>query len=163
MKNSLNRSGWIGAISLIPLLMLTGAACAHMADMHEHLVKPGVITLGLALTGRPLSYREDGDLKGFDVDLLRAVARSSRLGLNVVQLPRDGLLNALLDRRVDAINTGTLGHTPPNSIRVVPYLVTGDPHGKVRLGQLHASPSQRRIKRWPRYDPSITALGNPKG
>jgi ABC-type amino acid transport substrate-binding protein len=90
------------------------------------VLRPGTLTYGVALAGRPFSFREDGAVKGFEVDLARAVAESSRLRLEVLRLPRDGLVDALATRRVDVVNTGPLGQPAPPGLAVVPYLNVGD-------------------------------------
>jgi ABC-type amino acid transport substrate-binding protein len=103
-----------------------GPAPAHMAELRELVLRPGTLTLGLGLAGRPLSYRQDGVVAGFEVELARAVAESALLTLDVVTLPRDGLMEALAARRVDLIATGALADPAPTGLAVVPYLNVGD-------------------------------------
>jgi len=103
-----------------------GAARAHYLDMRKVVVEPGVLTVGIALTGRPFAYREDGVLKGFEVDFAAELARSRGLELKAVQLPRKDLAAALAAGRVDAINSMALEDELPGGAALVPFLVIGD-------------------------------------
>ena len=98
---------------------------AHYVKLERDLVTPGVLTLGLALSGRPFAYREDGRIKGFEVEAARAIAAAHGLELKVEQLPRGGLLAALEDGRVDLVNTLPLPSVA-DDVRIVPTLQVGD-------------------------------------
>ena len=106
-------------------LVVAPAASAHYVDLNEALHSEDTLTVGVALTGQPFAYKQDGVLRGFEVEMAEAVAEAHGLALEVVRLPRGKLAAALAAGNVDVANTlameaGTAG------IKTVPYLVIGD-------------------------------------
>ncbi len=114
------------AAAVMLAVVAVAPAAAHVVDIRKIAVEPGKLTYGLALSGRPLAYREDGKLKGFEVELARAIAASSGIELSVVRLGRGALIEALNERRVDFVNTGALGDVGNDGTALVPYLLIGD-------------------------------------
>ncbi|MFQ5774904.1 MAG: transporter substrate-binding domain-containing protein [Kiloniellaceae bacterium] len=121
-RGSLGRSLWLALL----LLLGVGPARGHYLDLRGTLVEPGVLTVGVALTGRPFAYRQDGRVRGFEVDLAAAVAHSRGLDLRIVQLPRKRLAAALAAGEVDLVNTFALDGQAPAGVAAVPYLRVGD-------------------------------------
>lgn len=116
------------------LLGLLGAlpATAHYVRLDAELVEADAFTVGIALSGRPFAYREDGRVLGFEVEMAKGIADSHGLRLVVRQLPRGELLGALRRGEVDAVNTLPVAAgdaTEPT----IPYLVVGD-HAMVLRG-----------------------------
>ena len=109
--------------SIAPVSADTPARAGALAE--GTLVEAGVFTFGVALTGTPFTYKQDGALRGFEFDLARAVAAVLGLELRLLQLPRKGLLEALAAGRVDAINTLALPDVPAE-LRSLAYLSVGD-------------------------------------
>lgn len=103
-----------------------GPAQTHYLDMRKVVVEPGFLTVGIALSGRPFAYREDGVLKGFEIDFVGEIAQSRGLALKPVQLSRKALTAALAAGEVDAVNTLALERDLPPDLAVVPYLAVGD-------------------------------------
>ncbi len=99
---------------------------AHYIDLRGKLVEDGKLTLGLALTGRPFAYRQDGKLRGFEVAFAAAVARSRGLELAAMQLPREDLAEALAAGEVDLVNSLALDPVASKEVAVLPYLTVGD-------------------------------------
>ena len=111
--------------ALLLVLAVVPPASAHYVDLNRALHRENVLTVGLALSGRPFAYKEDGVLRGFEVEMARAVAAAHGLSLKLVQLPRAGLSAALAAGEVDLVNT--LAMTGGGGdIATVPYLVVGD-------------------------------------
>jgi ABC-type amino acid transport substrate-binding protein len=104
---------------------LNTPATAHYVKLSGELLEKNVLTVGIALAGKPFSYREDGKLKGFEIAMAQAVADAHGLQLKTLQLPRDELTAALQQGKVDAINTLALPSLPAE-LRQLPYLVIGD-------------------------------------
>jgi len=100
-------------------------ASAHYVHIEKQLVKPGTFTVGMIPSGAPFSFRVDGAMRGFEVDVAQAVADSHGLALRVVPLASDALLPALARGEVDAINTLPLAR-PGADIAVVPFILEGD-------------------------------------
>jgi ABC-type amino acid transport substrate-binding protein len=98
---------------------------AHYLRLADELAREDTFTVGVALTGRPFAYREEGRVRGFEISVARAVADAHGLVLRIVQLPRDGLMNALRSGEVDAVNSLAL-HESMVPDTTVPYLVIGN-------------------------------------
>ncbi len=113
------------------LAVASWPSAAHYVSL-DTLVRPGALTFGVALTGKPFAYRAGGELQGFEIDVARAVAAAHGLELVLVRLSRDSLATALVDGAVDTINTLATPATD-HRVAVVPYLVTGD-HAMVLRG-----------------------------
>lgn len=117
---------WIKAALLALAIGGTaGPAAAHYVDLKGALVRDGTLTFGVALTGRPFAYKQDGDLKGFELAIARAVADAHGLAFDPVRLPRGRLAQALAGGAVDAVNSLALVD-PPAELVIVAYLVVGD-------------------------------------
>ncbi len=109
----------------IALLTTTLPALAHYIELDRELIQRDTFTMGISVTGLPFSQQQDGELRGFEVAMAKAVANAHDLALRLVRLPRDELITALMRGEVDAINTLALGETVADT-RMIPYLVVGD-------------------------------------
>ena len=106
-------------------LVAAPAASAHYVDLNEALHSENTLTVGIALTGQPFAHKRDGVLRGFEVDMAKAVAEAHGLALELVRLPRGKLEAALAAGEVDVANTLAM-EAEPADIETVPYLVVGD-------------------------------------
>lgn len=106
-------------------LVVAPAASAHYVDLNQALHRANTLTVGIALTGQPFAYKRDGQLRGFEVEVARAVAEARGLALELVRLPRARLAEALAAGEVDTINTLAL-EAEPAGVKTVPHLVVGD-------------------------------------
>ena len=120
----------VGAALLVAALVAAPvalAAAAHSVSLEGALLSPGKLVAGIGLAGKPFAFRRDGALVGFEVELVRALARAMGLELELVAVPRRKLAAALAAGEVDTVTTFAMG----NEVHVdglIPYLVTGD-HG----------------------------------
>jgi len=115
-------SVWMGLFLAFFIVLPTAA---HYVRLEDELVSRNTLTLGVALTGRPFAWREEGRIRGFEIAVARAVADSHGLALKVVQLPRSDLLAALIDGEVDAVNSLALVKGDA-AVVTIPYLTVGD-------------------------------------
>ena len=111
---------------LLVLALPLASARAHYIKLRGNLVEDGVLTFGVALTGRPFAYRLDGRLRGFEIDWAAEVAHSRGLELKPVQMHRARLIEALGAGEVDLVNSFMLDEAALESIALLPYLVIGD-------------------------------------
>ena len=109
----------------VTLLTATLSVSAHYIDLDRELSLQGTLTVGISATGQPFSQQRDGELRGFEVAMAKAVADAHDLSLRLVRLPRDQLAAALARGEVDAINTLALSEEVADS-RTLPFLVVGD-------------------------------------
>ena len=101
-------------------------ALAHYVNLRGQVVEDGKLTVGIALTGRPFAFREDGQLRGFELEFAAAVAHSRGLELKAVQVPRARLVETLLAGEVDLVNSFAFPGAAPDGIATVPYMAVGD-------------------------------------
>ena len=113
------------ALFLLALVAAPAAASAHYVDLNQALHSRNTLTVGIALTGQPFAYKRDGVVRGFEVEMARAVAEAHGLKLEVVRLPRAKLAVALAAGEVDTANTLAMEGEPAN-VKTVPYLTVGD-------------------------------------
>lgn len=113
-------------LSLLAILgLLVGEARGHYVKLDEELVQKGTLTIGLGLSGRPFAFRQSGKVIGFEIEIAQAVAEAHGLELEIVQLPRAKLRDALAAGEVDAINTLPLKEQTENLV-MLPYLAVGN-------------------------------------
>ena len=113
-------------LALVLLAFLAApAAEAHYVDLNRALHSENTLTVGIALTGQSFAYKRDGRLRGFEIEMARAVAEAHGLALELVRLPRARLADALAAGEVDVANTLAFEAEMPGT-RTVPYLVVGD-------------------------------------
>ena len=86
-------------------LAVSVAGCAHPHDAWDHVLETGVMRVGMDASFPPFeSVGPNGELAGLDIDLAREIGK--RVGVDVVfvaNLPYDGLYDALMVERVDAV------------------------------------------------------------
>jgi ABC-type amino acid transport substrate-binding protein len=126
MAEPMIRRRVFACVLAVLLSMVVAAAQAHYVKLRGKLVEDGKLTFGVALSGRPFAYRQDGELRGFEIDWARQVAHSRGLELAPVQLPRGRLGQALRAGEVDLVNGFLLEDAPPEAVARLPYLVLGD-------------------------------------
>lgn len=113
-------------LCLFLLLGLTPPdAAGHYVKLDPELVQKGTLTVGLGLSGRPFAYREGGEVKGFEVEIAKAVAAAHGLKLEIKQLPRAKLRAALESGEVDTVNTLPMKDKAAGLV-MLPYLAVGD-------------------------------------
>ncbi len=92
-------------VSLLFILYLLLSSCHPAPDGLDRVVESGVLRVGMDASFPPFEYVDGGgNLVGLDVDLARELA--ARLGVEarfVANLPYDGLYDALIAERVDAV------------------------------------------------------------
>ncbi|MEJ6400982.1 transporter substrate-binding domain-containing protein [Nicoliella lavandulae] len=102
----------IKRLSVVTALIGTGvvlAACGNSnnsssnGSYQSELTKKGTLTVGLEGTYAPYSYRQDGKLKGFEVDLATDIAKKMNLKVNFVQTKWDSLIAGLGSNKYDAV------------------------------------------------------------
>jgi arginine/lysine/histidine transporter system substrate-binding protein len=95
---------------IICLLLFTTIACK------EKIEEP-VIKLGTSPDYPPFEYKKDGEVVGFDIALVKAIAEKLDIKLEIQELEFGGLIPALQSGKVDFIASG-LTVTPERSANV---------------------------------------------
>ena len=97
----------------------------------EKIKKEGKVTVGVKVDSKPFGYEQNGELKGFDVDLAYLIAKKITKKLNpeveFVKLTSNDRIFALNDGEVDMV-IATMSITPQRNVLVNfsrPYYVAG--------------------------------------
>ncbi|WP_137596860.1 transporter substrate-binding domain-containing protein [Paucilactobacillus kaifaensis] len=101
----------IGIFALGLLLVVTLTACGKndSSSNKAHLKTSGTLTIGLEGTFAPYSYRENGKLTGFEVELGKAIAKKADLKAKFVPTKWDSLIAGVGDGKFDvALNNITI-------------------------------------------------------
>ena len=98
---------------LIVLIGLALGLTYHQPAQQKptHTITPGTLTIGLEGTFAPFSYRQKGQLTGFEVDLSTAIAKKLALKPKYVQTKWDSLIAGLGAKRYDVV-FNDVGVTP---------------------------------------------------
>jgi ABC-type amino acid transport substrate-binding protein len=92
---------WLPGIVLF--VVLTATACRARADTWQRIQETGALKIGLDPTYPPFEMADDGELRGLDVDLARAIADDMDVSAEFVYFGYDGLYDALATRQVDVL------------------------------------------------------------
>ncbi|WP_313513908.1 transporter substrate-binding domain-containing protein [Pseudomonas sp.] len=110
---------------LLSACALSGLAHAGMVD---DVVKRGTLRVGMDPTYMPFEMtNKRGEIIGFEVDLLKAMAKSMGVKLELVSTGFDGIIPALLTDKFDMIGSG-MTLTQERNLRVnfsEPFIVVG--------------------------------------
>ncbi len=104
----------IGAVLLVVLLLAAGcgkkaktptggASSQSPTKAALDTVKPGTLTVGSCLEYKPFEYTEGGTLKGFDVEIMQAIADKLGLKLEWTKHDFDTIFTALAANQFDAV------------------------------------------------------------
>jgi len=86
--------------TVLVLLVIVLAATAGWADV----MAKDVILVGTESTYPPYEFRDEkNNLKGFDIDLMEAIAAKIGKKLEWVDMPFDSLIPALLAKKIDIV------------------------------------------------------------
>ena len=94
-------------ISIMLLTMLFVIACGEKKESATSGNEKGqVIKVGLESTYPPFEYKEDGQLKGFDIDLMNELGKALGFQVKFIEQPFDGLIPALKSGKIDLVAAG---------------------------------------------------------
>ncbi|ODN72498.1 ABC transporter substrate-binding protein [Methylobrevis pamukkalensis] len=113
-------------LALLASVVMTGAASAAELPA-DGLVEKGKLTYGVAATFAPFEFQKDGELTGFDIDLIKALGE--KLGAELVPMNMEfkGLIPALQGGRIDLINSAMyMNPARAEQVDFVPYLKIGN-------------------------------------
>ena len=97
---------------VLAVVMMLGIASVASADSLQNVLDAGVLKVGVDATFAPLTYKDaDGNIVGYDVDLMNAVAAKLGITVELVEIDWAELETALSNGDVDCVWSG-LGITP---------------------------------------------------
>ena len=109
---------WFGRTSIVIVVLVAAIAVAATASAGKQasnpygLMKPGTLTVGMTLQFKPEMYlNTKGQPAGYDVVLLKALAKKWGVKLNIKNLDFNGLIPGLVSKKFDMVSVG-LSATP---------------------------------------------------
>jgi len=123
-------AGALAAVIAIAAMAIvaTGASAKQAGGNPYNLNNPGTLTVGMTLQFKPEMYLDaKGQPAGYDVVLVKALARQMGVKLDIKNLDFNGLIPGLVSKRFDMVSVG-LSNTPERRKAVgfsrpyVPYL-----------------------------------------
>ncbi|WP_018155820.1 ABC transporter substrate-binding protein/permease [Demetria terragena] len=93
---------WL-AIMLVAATVVGGAPAVAAAPQSPPAALPATLKVGTEGVYSPFSYKENGELTGFDVDVMRAIGRELGVKIQFVVVPWDSMFDALRAGRIDVI------------------------------------------------------------
>lgn len=123
-----------------------GAQAEPRVSPPEQLVASGKLTYGTAATFPPFEYQDPatGQLVGFDIEMMAALAEYMGLEVDILDIDFDGLIPALQGGRIDIINSAMyIRPEREEQVDFVRYVIigeaivvpSGNPHGISELPQ----------------------------
>lgn len=111
---------------VLPLALF---GCSHMksGNLLNTLTGPDKLKVGIASDAPPLAYKINNTLTGLETKFAAGLARSTGKTLEIVELSRQELAQALMDKKIDIIMSGLTAATAQEQKLAVtaPYLVSG--------------------------------------
>ncbi|MEF2072885.1 ABC transporter substrate-binding protein [Consotaella aegiceratis] len=109
----------------VPLMLGQAASAAELPD--TGLVTDGTLTYGVAATFAPFEFQKDGELTGFDIDFIDAIAKKLDAELAPMNMEFKGLIPALQGGRLDIINSAMyINEKRAEQVDFVPYMKIGN-------------------------------------
>jgi len=109
---------WFGRTSILigvliaAIAVVASASAGKEASNPYGLMKPGTLTVGMTLQFKPQMYlNAAGKPAGYDVVLLKALAKKWGVTLNIKNLDFNGLIPGLVSKKFDMVSVG-LSATP---------------------------------------------------
>ncbi len=91
---------------LIATLVLGGCQQSRSKGLFNRFFEPKPLRVGMTLDAPPLTFRKDNVAAGLEMQFASGLASFIERPLEIVEVPRDGMAKALLDKKVDILMTG---------------------------------------------------------
>ena len=109
---------WFGRTSIVigvliaAIAVVASASAGKKASNPYGLMKPGTLTVGMTLQFKPQMYLDaNGKPAGYDVVILKALAKKWGVKLDIKNLDFNGLIPGLVSKKFDMVSVG-LSATP---------------------------------------------------
>jgi ABC-type amino acid transport substrate-binding protein len=153
---------WFGRTSIVigvlaaAVTVTTGALAGNKAANPHHLIKPGTLTVGMTLQFKPQMYLDaQGKPAGYDVVLVKALAKQWGVKLNIQNLDFSGLIPGLVSKKFDMVSVG-LSATPERRKSISfsrPYV----PYAQI-LAAAKSDTTPATVAAWNQSGKTITSL-----
>jgi ABC-type amino acid transport substrate-binding protein len=140
----------------VTAIVATGASAKPAAGNPYKLNKPGTLTVGMTLQFKPQMYLDSkGKPAGYDVILVKALAKQMGVKLDIKNLDFNGLIPGLVSKKFDMVSVG-LSNTPERR-KAVSFSRAYVPYAQI-LAAARNDTTPATIAAWNTSDKSITSL-----
>lgn len=137
-------------------LFATAASAEPAASNPYRLIEPGTLTVGMTLQFKPQMYLDPkGQPAGYDVVLLKSLAKQMGVKLNIENLDFNGLIPGLVSKKFDMVSVG-LSATPERK-KSVTFSRAYVPYAQV-LAAAKSDKTPATLAAWNNGDKTITSL-----
>src|SRR5689334_13094892 len=153
---------WFGRTAILigvlvaAIAVVASASAGRKASNPFGLMKPGTLTVGMTLQFKPEMYLDaKGKPAGYDVVLLKALAKKWGVKLNIQNLDFNGLIPGLVSKKFDMVSVG-LSATPDRRKSISfsrPYV----PYAQILAAQ-KSDTTPATIAAWNDASKTITSL-----
>jgi ABC-type amino acid transport substrate-binding protein len=158
-----NGRTWLVAAALAALVAAVAAVAALGASTSQgssgnpyHLKSPGKLIVGMNLQYKPQMYLDaHGKPAGYDVVLLKSLAKQMKVKLSIQNLDFNGLIPGLVAKKFDMVSVG-LSPTPERK-KVVTFSRAYVPYAQI-LAERAADSTPASIAAWNDSSKTITSL-----
>jgi polar amino acid transport system substrate-binding protein len=141
---------------LVAAVVLTAGATAGNQQANPYkLNKAGTLTVGMTLQFKPQMYLLNGKPAGYDVVLLKALAKQMKVKLDIKNLDFNGLIPGLVSKKFDMVSVG-LSATPERR-KSVSFSRGYVPYAQILAAKTDDS-TPATIAAWNTSDKTITSL-----
>jgi ABC-type amino acid transport substrate-binding protein len=147
----------VGLVTVaVTAIVVSGASATSAQSNPYKLNKPGTLTVGMTLQFKPQMYlNAKGQPAGYDVILIKALAKRMGVKLDIKNLDFNGLIPGLVSKKFDMVSVG-LSNTPERRKAVGfsrPYV----PYAQILAARVGDS-TAATIAAWNTADKAITSL-----
>ncbi len=155
--SSLRRGVVVAALALAALaIAVVGASAKSEAPGNPYNLKsPGTLVVGMNLQYKPQMYLDHGKPAGYDVVLLKALAKDLKVKLDIKNLDFNGLIPGLVSKKFDMVSVG-LSPTPERKKQVT-FSRAYVPYAQI-LAMQASDTTPATIAAWNSSDKTITSL-----
>ncbi len=155
--SSLRRGVVVAALALAALaIAVVGASAKSEAPGNPYNLKsPGTLVVGMNLQYKPQMYLDHGKPAGYDVVLLKALAKDLKVKLDIKNLDFNGLIPGLVAKKFDMVSVG-LSPTPERKKQVT-FSRAYVPYAQI-LAMQASDTTPATIAAWNSSDKTITSL-----
>jgi ABC-type amino acid transport substrate-binding protein len=138
----------------VTAIAVTGASAKPAANPY-HLNKEGTLTVGMTLQFKPQMYLNKGKPAGYDVILVKALAKRMGVKLDIKNLDFNGLIPGLVSKKFDMVSVG-LSNTPERR-KAVSFSRAYVPYAQI-LAASRSNTTAPTIAAWNTSETAITSL-----
>jgi ABC-type amino acid transport substrate-binding protein len=146
----------VGLVAALAVVVAAGASASPKAGNPYNLKSAGTLVVGMNLQYKPQMYLDSkGKPAGYDVVLLKALAKEMKVALKIENLDFNGLIPGLVAKKFDMVSVG-LSATPERK-KAVSFSRAYVPYAQV-LAVAKSDTTPATIAAWNTSDKTITSL-----